>query len=497
MNKYILSSLIVLCASTIVTMEREGGNNSRIRSVTTNDLARESLEAVVFSSELPALSRDFCDHVVACAPESIKRKTLLLTNPKIRAKLMIDSIVMHGPTGSGKTTLGQVIMQEIGAPFLFVRGSMLGNEYANSRSAGIRRIGQIIKEKKYNLMIDEIDSLTTYKSKQNGKKSEVEDDAPKALWQLIDQMRRDRLLLIGTTNCLKNMPLPLQGRLEGCIYEVPLILSLSSFMEKIVKFHLQDKAIESQLVIVKLCKSVKAVSNRQLLKVIELAYENSVERDQNNPVITQNDVSVAVNQILQDRKSFAKTQWSKKEIFQYSTQTIIALSSLIGIVNMGWSFYNAQRSLRLSEMGLENQIESMNLQRQGLDLQNSSLVLQTQGLALQERGIQMQELASQVQRDAFWYQKWASNYISIAAAIIGDVKDYATLPDSKEKTYTHQFLSAASEATRSSNPTSIISSPMNHIGQLSALIDRSVKSYGYWIGNASKSSALYVWRKIW
>ena len=98
---------------------------------------------------------------------------------------------------------------------------MLANEYGNSRAAGIRRIGAMLIEKKGNLMIDEIDRLAIKKQKQDGKEREGSDDAPEALWQLMDDMERNHLLFIGTSNCLENFPVQLQGRFETCLYDIP------------------------------------------------------------------------------------------------------------------------------------------------------------------------------------------------------------------------------------------------------------------------------------
>ena len=93
---------------------------------TSDELAKESFGAVVLSTNLPYLSEEDCEHVIACAPETIQKHVRLLQNPKTRAALMPDIIIMHGPTGSGKSTLGRVILQEAEAPFLIVKGSNVG-----------------------------------------------------------------------------------------------------------------------------------------------------------------------------------------------------------------------------------------------------------------------------------------------------------------------------------------------------------------------------------
>ncbi len=416
---------------------------------TSDELANESFGAVTFSTHLSPLSKESCDHVISCAPETAQKHARLLMNPKTRTALMPDLVILHGPTGSGKSLLGRVILQESGSPFLIEKAGMLGNAFANSRAAGIKRIGKMIAAIKGNLMVDEMDRLTTKKQKQNGQDKESEDDAPEAFWQLLDDMERDKRLFIGTSNCLENMPTPLQGRFETHLFCVPVVLNLPKITEKIVQFHLNGKNLESQNVALDLCKKVNGLSNRQISKIIKYSYVLALERNENSPIITGKDIIESLNKLSKDKKFLAKTRWDKKEVFNYTVQTISAIANVASIINMVLSLSNTYHSLRLTEMGLQNQIDSMNLQCQGLGCQVAALSLQEKGtdvqeqaLKLQQRGIELQEKALNIQENglsaqkeglnlqaqalatqnkALSYQKWTSNPLAFTFATIGKV----------------------------------------------------------------------------
>ncbi len=106
------------------------------------------------------------------------------TQPLLRRMISagrLTSIILHGPPGTGKTTLAEIIAAESGRPFV----------RENAASIGVKRIREIVDESKLRiseggdpivLFLDEIHRFT--KSQQDS---------------LLDDVERGRLTLIGAT----------------------------------------------------------------------------------------------------------------------------------------------------------------------------------------------------------------------------------------------------------------------------------------------------------
>lgn len=447
MNKHSVTtlSLIIFIFNITYGMEKEKINNIHVsanpsssRRVNTIDTAEAgTMEAIILSTSLPHLSQEYCDHIISMAPPSVQDQFSLLKNPATRTKILPDLMLLYGPPGTGKSTLARVIAQEMDMPFIIVKGAQLANEYANSAVSGIRRIGTLSREAKANVVIDEMDSIS--KSKKNNTNYEAEDEVPKAFWQMLDGMLENKILFIGNTNKIINMPEPLQERFELCIYEITLVPD-ENLREKVIRCCLAKRALtDSDETIKKLVKQTKGLSNRRIDKIISFAYKLALKKSPLDPVINYEDFKTALERQKSSKSELQKTEWSKKDVFNYTVQSIGAAANIVSMINSTLSLTNSYKSIAIGITGLKNQDKGIVLQESAIEIQKDSLVVQKEslivqkdclveqkkGIILQEKSNTNQEKSLVTQETALRYQKWTGNPFSICAAAIGKTYDGA------------------------------------------------------------------------
>ena len=345
MNKQSLLALHFIAYTALI--HSQAGPVQKSSNITTlHDLERETFDAVVFSKDLEPLPLGFCKNVLESAPQEVQDDVKLLLNPKTRSKVLPCSLIFFGPPGSGKTTLARVIAQEMNVPFVIVKASQLHSEYANSGTAGLKRVSNLITKLRGTLIIDEMDSVT--KRKDSKDHSRTEDETPRSFWLLLDDLREKKLLFIGTTNDISGMPPQLQNRLSGFIYEIPYLHD-PALIQKVIERSQGEAILDSEVTLKKIIRQVRGISNREIDKLIYLALKNALQKNPTAPVITFSDFQEALSRWRKDKKALKATPWDKKEIFNYTTQTISAISSIMSILNGLHSMTISSTSLRLAQ----------------------------------------------------------------------------------------------------------------------------------------------------
>ena len=379
-----------------------GSRSSNVtQAQTLYDLERESFDAVTFSKDLPLLSKEFCEQVISSLPIEVKTRVKRLINAKIRNRVLPDAIIFHGPSGSGKTLLARVVEQEMDMPFLIVKGSMLANEYVNSGACGLRRIGKLAAKIKGNVIVNEADSLAKKKNKKNEHQSD--DETAKALWEMLDMIGEHKLLFIGTTNDVAGMPEQLQERLKGSMLEVPY-LDHPLALQQVIRTCLNGEAVDSNKTVERLSKEVKGCSNRDINKVVFLALGLALDRNPDSPIVTFADFKASLMKIKKDGRLLSRTDWDKKEYFNYAVQTIGAAANIISILNSIVSLKNNFESLRIALASLKHQARGISLQEKSLITQQIAIDLQQTGLKYQQVGAALQEKSVASQEKGLEYQ---------------------------------------------------------------------------------------------
>lgn len=111
----------------------------------------------------------------------------------------INSTILYGESGTGKTTFGRYIAYKMGIPFAYLNFSRVVDSYLGSTQKNISKVFDHVKQQKCVFMIDEIDAIGMRRrdSKEIGEMSRI----VISLMQNLDTLTSD-VVLLGATNRL-------------------------------------------------------------------------------------------------------------------------------------------------------------------------------------------------------------------------------------------------------------------------------------------------------
>lgn len=111
----------------------------------------------------------------------------------------INSTILYGESGTGKTTFGRYIAYKMGIPFAYLNFSRVVDSYLGSTQKNISKVIDHVKQQKCVFMIDEIDAIGMRRrdSKEVGEMSRI----VISLMQNLDTLTSD-VVLLGATNRL-------------------------------------------------------------------------------------------------------------------------------------------------------------------------------------------------------------------------------------------------------------------------------------------------------
>ncbi|GHV46464.1 ATPase AAA [Synergistales bacterium] len=134
-------------------------------------------------------------------------------------------IMLHGPSGTGKTLLAKALAHESGVNFISVKGPSLMSKYVGESERGIREVFKTAKQAAPSILyFDEIESLTPTRGRDSGASSSFTD---RVIGQFLSEMSGIEelrgVVVLATTNRLDlvDSSLLAAGRFE-MILETPL-----------------------------------------------------------------------------------------------------------------------------------------------------------------------------------------------------------------------------------------------------------------------------------
>ncbi len=111
----------------------------------------------------------------------------------------LNSILLTGKSGTGKTMFGRYTAHVMNLPFLYINFSYLIDSYMGNTSKNLHSVFEWAKANRCLLMLDEIDAIARQRGKAPDATVREMSNTTITLLQELDQIRND-MILIGTTN---------------------------------------------------------------------------------------------------------------------------------------------------------------------------------------------------------------------------------------------------------------------------------------------------------
>lgn len=110
----------------------------------------------------------------------------------------LNSLILHGESGTGKTLFGRFLAYKLGLPFAYINFSNTISSYLGSTAKNINKAFEFIEKQRCIFMIDEVDAIGMVRGKEDvGEMARV----TIGLMQSLDRVRNDTII-VGATNRL-------------------------------------------------------------------------------------------------------------------------------------------------------------------------------------------------------------------------------------------------------------------------------------------------------
>jgi len=173
---------------------------------------------------------------------------LPLKHPELFHRLNIDppkGVLLHGPSGTGKTLIAKAVSQESNAHFITINGPEIMSKFYGASEGRLREIFREAEDNAPSIIfIDEIDSIAPKRGDHTG---EVERRVVSQLLSLLDGLRgRGEVICIGATNRINSIDQALRrpGRFDR---EIEFMVPNIKGRKEVFQIHTRGMPIEEDV----------------------------------------------------------------------------------------------------------------------------------------------------------------------------------------------------------------------------------------------------------
>ena len=285
-----------------------------------------SLLGVYRSSEDGIVSKTLSD---LCLEVEVKREInhIIELLQKPRKHYHAHALLLHGPSGVGKTTLARIVARETGCELFEESASNFVNSYQGSGPETVRNLFQEARDadRPVIVFIDEIEAIASVDTKYNS--SREYENALKTLWIELDRCKQfsGNVFVIVATNAYEKLDVRIRRRFIK--NTIAIGTPTRAERKKIIQYHAQacDKELSAYL-----CNFLSYVTWTWSGSDLQLMIEKAAEKIGDERVIAKGVLYEAFKKVRKNKKdgdrADAFINWEKTKIFS----TRLAETALAG-----------------------------------------------------------------------------------------------------------------------------------------------------------------------